>query len=209
MEKKIIAFSTLDSRIAPVFDTSRELRVVTFEDKKEVGDERVELTQSTVFELLAALQKLGITQLVCGAVSKALQNQLELRNIQVIPFITGDFTVVKSAWINNDLSKEVYIMPGCCGRRIRGGGMGMGRGQLQAQGRDGVLLGRKGQPGFGRGCGLGLGRGMGLRQQQGAGFGRGMGFGRGLGLGLGRGAGYTNDINSNQQNLNDSDKQNT
>ena len=209
MEKSVIAFSTLEKRIAPVFDTSSELRVVTFEDKKEAQEEKVILTQSTVYELLDVLENLGITQLVCGAVSWELQNQIEMLKIEVLPFITGDFEAVKSAWINSELTKEVYIMPGCCGRRIRGGGKGMGRGMMNAQGRDGVMLGRRGMPGVGRGCGQGYGRGTGLGAQQGAGFGRGLGLGFGRGLGLGRGMGYNACNVNNPNNQGNSEEQNS
>ncbi len=165
----IVAFSVLEQRIAPVFDTSSEILVIESVGKEVIKAERLALTQNNVFELLERLSELKLQQLVCGAISRALQGFIEQKGIRVIPFVAGELDTIKNAWINNQLDKEEYIMPGCCGRRLRGG---HGRAAEAGRSRGCSMPGK--HAGFGRGCGLGAG----ITQQV---KGMGLGFGRGLG----------------------------
>ena len=189
MEQIKVAFSTLNNRVAPVFDTSSEIIVATVENKIIVSEQSVGLTQNTVFELIDKLNELKINQLVCGAISRALQCQIEQKNIAVMPFISGELSTVKAGWLNDELDKEEYIMPGCCGRRVRGGGNGAGLGRMNTNGSNSSAAGRGAGRGAFRGCGLGFGPGVanGFGAGQGKGAGRGVGLGRGLGRGFGLG----------------------
>ncbi len=172
MSDTIVAFSVLDQRIAPVFDTSSEIVVIEIDGKEEVKSERLALTQNNVFELIEKLSALNLNQLICGAISRALQRFIEQKGIQVVPFVAGDLDTIKQAWTANKLDSEEYIMPGCCGRRLRGGhGRAAGAGRQRGCG----IAGR--HAGLGHGCGTGAGI---TRQVKGL----GLGFGRGLGVDL-------------------------
>ncbi len=191
MKQIKVAFSALKNRVAPVFDTSSEIIVTTVEDSKIVSEESVCLTQNTVFELIDKLHELKINQLVCGGISRALQYQIEQKDIIVVPFISGELSAVKEGWLKNELNKEEYIMPGCCGRRVRGGSMKAGAGRMNANGRNDCVAGKGIGRGAFRGCGLGFGPGAAT------GFGIGQGRGQGRGLGLGRGFGLGANVNQN------------
>ena len=67
---------------------------------------------------------------------------------------------VKAGWLNAELDKEEYIMPGCCGRRVRSGGNGAGLGRMNANGSKNFAAGRGAGRGSFRGCGLGFGPGV-------------------------------------------------
>lgn len=87
-----------------------------------------------------------IDLLVCGAISRPLLNMVHSYGISVIPFISGEIGKVIDAFIEGDLERAEFMMPGCHRGRWRkedpmmqgagggggrgggGGGRGMGRG---------------------------------------------------------------------------------
>ncbi len=197
MKSAKIAFSVLNGRIAPVFDTASNIVIVEVEDSKINNEETNSFNTEATYERIECLKKLGVSEIVCGAISRAVQEQIELNKIIVTPFISGEFPKVRDGWLCDELSKEVYIMPGCCGRR-KGRGRaciterqvnGRGFGRKLAGGSQGNGSGN----GLGRGQGNGLGRGLGygtcINQERGQRNGLGNGFGNGLGRGLGNGNG--------------------
>ncbi|MFP4383385.1 MAG: NifB/NifX family molybdenum-iron cluster-binding protein [Spirochaetia bacterium] len=116
------AFSCWNNRIAPVFDTARELVIIEPADG-EVSREKVE-TGSPEPPFIRALELMerGVSELICGAVSREFHQILLAQGIKVIPFITGDLDKVITAWKEGMLSDDVFIMPGCRGgRRMRRG----------------------------------------------------------------------------------------
>ncbi|HPK53680.1 MAG TPA: hypothetical protein PK114_04415, partial [Smithellaceae bacterium] len=107
------------------------------------------------------LSELGVGTLICGAITRSLQEIVVANGIQVVPFITGDLREVIQAWMTAGLKGDAYVMPGCCGRGRRafsnrwsfyreentmrgrqGGGMGQGGGR--GTGRGGQRAGRPG-----------------------------------------------------------------
>ncbi len=189
------ALATWNERIAPVFDVTVELTVVTSEEGQITNRQRVGIERETPLEKVHSLTGLGINTLICGAISYPLHALIVEQGITVVPFITGDIDSVMQAWLEDRLKDDCFAMPGCRGgqrrrrnRRIcltdqevvmrdggsgkggRGGGGGMGRG-------GGGGMGRGGGGGMGRGGGGGMGRGG------------GGGMGRGGGGGMGRGGG--------------------
>jgi hypothetical protein len=148
------AFAIWDDRIAPVFDVSRELRVVDADlATGRIASDRVETLAPDLLPLDRAqrLDALGVEVLVCGAISRPLQAQIAGLGVTVHPFVAGEAGPVVQAWLTGVLDRDQYTMPGCCGRarrgRRRGGGAG---GDDPGQG-----------PGGGRGRGGGRGHGGG------------------------------------------------
>jgi predicted Fe-Mo cluster-binding NifX family protein len=83
-----------------------------------------------MMQKIAWLTEHGIQTLVCGAVSRLLQEQLTAAGINVIPFVAGELPQVIQAASDGSLQNLEFRMPGCCGRRMmrRGGGRREGRG---------------------------------------------------------------------------------
>ena len=159
------AFSYLDKRIAPVFDTAQQIHVVEVESKRIISETQELVAHDLPMQKTLRLTELGVGTLICGAISQPLQAMVAAYGIQVIPFVAGDLEKVIQAWLKDGLYGNAFAMPGCCGRgrRLQKGykidqektnmngrgkvGMGAGGGQGQGNG------GGRGQGGGGRGRG--------------------------------------------------------
>lgn len=163
------AIATWQNRVAPVFDVTDEVTVVAVEEGCVTDRSYVILSGADPVARAASLAGLGVDILICGAISRPLLSLVSARNIEVVPFVTGELDSIISAWLEDRLTNGTYAMPGCrgtrCRRRLRG---------MYQMNQEVVMRGRG--SGGGRGGGGG-GRGGG---------GRGSGSGRGGG-GKGRG----------------------
>lgn len=127
------AFSAWEDRIAPVFDVARQVLVVD----TGTGGEPVQTMETLDSDLPAQkalrLVELGATTLVCGAISRPVQEIVEAYGIAVVPFVSGDLSEVIGAFFAKRPAMDAFAMPGCCMRRGRarqgpaGGGRGRGR----------------------------------------------------------------------------------
>ncbi len=164
------AFSCWNGRIAPVFDSARQVRIVEATGGRVVAEKPEELSLDLPVQKAQRLAERGVSVLVCGAISRPLQAMVSSLGIRVIPFVAGDLPAVIQAWLKGTLPGHAFAMPGCW----RQGGPP--RGEVFFS-QEVVNMNGKGQGGGGFGGGRGQGRGMGT--------GRGMGAGRG-GQGRGR-----------------------
>ncbi len=110
------AFSVWDTRIAPLLDTARNLHLVECREGEPVC-ETDHLLADDLPQRCAWLAEQDLEVLVCGAVSRPLQEQLAAAHIRLIPFVAGDVREVIRAWQNGTLHGSAFTMPGCCGRR--------------------------------------------------------------------------------------------
>lgn len=116
------AFSVWDGRIAPVFDTARVLVPVRFSEGVFTEGERVTLPEPSAACVLDFFEETDIRCLICGAISRSLQNTLEAGGIEVFGFVAGDLPEVLRAWVEGRLDEPGLRMPGCgCGKRRRNG----------------------------------------------------------------------------------------
>jgi predicted Fe-Mo cluster-binding NifX family protein len=165
------AFAIWDDHIAPVFDVSRQLKLVDA-DGGRITAEHLEQVDADLPPLARAerLAALNVDVIVCGAVSRPLHARLAALGITVEPFVAGDVDPVVAAWLAGELPQDRFTMPGCCGRARRGAGR----------------RGRRSEDTMNRPPGRGGGRGAGGGRGGGAGGGRGGGQPAG---GRGRGGG--------------------
>jgi predicted Fe-Mo cluster-binding NifX family protein len=82
------------------------------------------LLRSQPLQLAEDLFAQGVGTLICGAISRPVQEALATRDLRVIGFVAGDLEQVIAAWQNGSLD-ETYSMPGC---RAMGAGC---RGRMQ------------------------------------------------------------------------------
>jgi len=106
------AFTYWNKRIAPVFDTARHIRIIETESGQIVCDTLEMLESDQPTQKALRLSELGVSTLVCGAISKSLHEMVAAYGIQVIPFVAGDLQEVIKAWIE-DLDLKDFAMPGC------------------------------------------------------------------------------------------------
>lgn len=113
-----VAIPVLADRVSPVFDEAREVRRQT-----------VPLHSQDIARRAAELSQYGVNVLICGAVSRPLEELLCAAGIHVIPQTCGPVEEVLQAFATDRLDERAFLMPGCCGgrrRRWRGAG-GCGR----------------------------------------------------------------------------------
>lgn len=118
-----IAFAHWDNRIAPVFDTARQIHVIETESGRVVRETQETLSEDMTVQKVLRLVELGIGILVCGAISRSMQGLVSAYGIQVIPFVAGDLPEVIQAWLCGNLMHDAFVMPGCRRRgrqRFRG-----------------------------------------------------------------------------------------
>ncbi|MBN1504692.1 MAG: hypothetical protein JW952_06515 [Candidatus Eisenbacteria bacterium] len=169
------AFSHWDNRIAPVFDTARQIRLIEAEGGGIVSQTEELLTDDYPVRKIQRLVELGVGTLVCGAISRPMHDMAAAYGMRVFSFVAGDLDQVIRAWSLGGLERDAFAMPGCRGRDRRR--------YLATQGmsQEGFLM-----DGQGRGMGMGGGRGGGMGQGRGGGIGQGRGAGQGR-RGQGRG----------------------
>ena len=147
------AFSIWDNRIAPVFDVARQMLVVEMKSGCIVDETRKTLAETMSAWKAPFLAELGVNVLICGAISRPLQEMITAYDIRVIPFIAGDLGEVMAAWLSGDISP--FAMPGCCsrGQRCHRGMRSMSKEkfEMKGEGREKRGLGR-GRGGPGQGC---------------------------------------------------------
>jgi predicted Fe-Mo cluster-binding NifX family protein len=154
------AFASWDQRIAPVFDTARQILVVNVESRHIVGEMQETLLEDFPVQKTLRLVELGIDTLVCGAISRTMHAVISSYGIQIIPFVAGDLHEVIQAWLTGNLGQATFAMPGCCG----GGGWRF-RG-MHANYQEAHIMNGKGR-GMGAGGGKGRGQGGGGRGRMG------------------------------------------
>jgi len=119
------AFSIWQQRIAPVFDTAQQIRLVDTTGDRIMA-ESDHLLDADLTRRIAWLNAQDVRTLVCGAISRPWQDRLEASGLTVVSFVAGDLANVVQAWLSGTLSGAAFMMPGCCGRRRMRCGCGGG-----------------------------------------------------------------------------------
>ncbi len=122
-----LAVSVWQGRVAPLFDVSRCFFLAEVEQGRLVSSRDVFLEDVDPWERVPRLAGLGVTTLICGAVSRPLQHQAAAAGIHVIPFVAGEVNGVVDAWLGRRLERDDFRMPGCGMRRRQRGGRGRWR----------------------------------------------------------------------------------
>lgn len=111
------AFSTWDQRIAPVFDTAQNLVIVETSGDHILSHSAHTLPPAGPEHTVMWLVQHNVGMLICGAISRPLQERLTATGIRLMPFVAGELSSVIHAWIDGTLHGAAFTMPGCCGRR--------------------------------------------------------------------------------------------
>jgi predicted Fe-Mo cluster-binding NifX family protein len=154
------AFAHWNRRIAPVFDTARQVLIVETDSGQLCGRDPQPLPDGPIFSKVLRLVALGVQTLVCGAISRSMQELITAYGIRVVPFVAGDLETVIQAWLRGNLMLDTFAMPGCRSggrRRFRrmhepdpegndmvGRGRGLKAGSRNRQGRGGQRPGHLG-----------------------------------------------------------------
>ena len=115
-----IAIAENREEISPVFDDSRRLVVVTIEDGHAEKCTEESVSEMSPQRRAARLKDLGVDVLLCGAVSRELDQALSDVGIQVRSFLMGRIETVLEAYLSGELNDAAFLMPGVRRHRQNG-----------------------------------------------------------------------------------------
>ncbi len=118
-----VAIAVWNDRVSPVFDAASRLMLVDVEDGVERARREEALPESFLARRAKRLAELGVTVLICGAISHPLSAVLAASGVTVIPWTAGPVDEVLAAYLKGRLPDPRWLMPGCGVRhqRHRGG----------------------------------------------------------------------------------------
>ncbi len=123
-----IAIPIHQQRISPVFDVASQMLVVEPGAGESPVTRQVELHSPSELGRVRELSDLGIQVLICGALSRWLEEAIIAAGIEVYSRRCGPAEAIVQAYMAGTLESDTFLMPGCRGRgRRQGGGGGRGR----------------------------------------------------------------------------------
>jgi predicted Fe-Mo cluster-binding NifX family protein len=108
-----IAIATYKNRIASLLESSDKFVIIHSPSYDIKNSKSITICNNSPNELLQLLKSNNTKTLICGAISGYIRRLLEARNIEVIPWITGDIQSVIKAFCSDNLVSSSFIMPGC------------------------------------------------------------------------------------------------
>ncbi len=133
-----IAMPVWDDQVSTVLDFADCLLIAECEAGRVRSRSVINLAETAMVARVARLRELGIQVLLCGAVSRPLEQMIRAAGIEVIPFLKGRADDVLDAYLSGRLVGPGFMLPGCRwgqgpGRRMgwgkHGGPPGRGRGR--------------------------------------------------------------------------------
>jgi predicted Fe-Mo cluster-binding NifX family protein len=112
-------------RVSPLLDVARRFLLVNVQRGREVGRREVSIEKTGLVPRSNRIAQLDTNVLICGAISRPLEQALASEAVWVIPNTCGPVEQVLQAFRLGQLTERAYLMPGCSRRRH------------QAQGRHG------------------------------------------------------------------------
>lgn len=135
-----VAMPVWNDCVSTVFDFADCLLVVDCESEVIRGRSMVDLTGTDLAEKVARLRELGIGALLCGAVSRPLEQMIRAAGIEMVPFLRGRADDVLNAYLSGHLPEPGFMLPGC----RWGYGPGKGIGHRKRRGHPGRSGSRRG-----------------------------------------------------------------
>ena len=112
-----LAITTWNGRISPVFDVAKRLLLVELDRGAELGCHEVPIEEAEVAARASHVLSLGVDTLICGAISRPLEQILASAGVNVVPRTCGPVEEVLRAFTSGQLTEQAFLMPGCRGRR--------------------------------------------------------------------------------------------
>jgi predicted Fe-Mo cluster-binding NifX family protein len=110
--------------VSPVFDVAARALVVDVEDGRETRRKVEVFTGFSPVGRVRRLEALGVDTLVCGAISRQVQELAGACGIQVIALVSGPVDTVARIVAEGRPIPETCLLPGCREPRIQPAGRG-------------------------------------------------------------------------------------
>jgi predicted Fe-Mo cluster-binding NifX family protein len=109
---RIIAMTIWGNRISPVFDSSKNLMIVTTH-KGVILERKVERFNPQIEDQMTLkLDRFNVDTLICGAISQDQCEIITAMGIKLFPFIAGSTGEVLDSYIQQPRHLQDYLMPG-------------------------------------------------------------------------------------------------
>ena len=93
-----VAIPTWNAWVSPVFDVARQVVLVDLEGGKEVTRRDVAITETGPIDRARRVKELGVTVLICGAISRPLEAMIVSEGVHVIAQTCGPTEEVLQAY---------------------------------------------------------------------------------------------------------------
>ena len=141
-----LAIPLFGTRVAPRFDCAGEFLVAEVDGGQVVEQRMQVLDDGVLAHRIQGLVDRGIGLVVCGGIDRFSAEQLALRGVQVVPWITGEADDALQCFLSGRLEPRMMMGRGgrCRGRWSFRHGGGRGGGGWGGHGGRGGRLGRGG-----------------------------------------------------------------
>jgi len=100
-------------RVSPVFDVAKQLLLIDIEDSAEIARLEKNIDEIDLLSRASHVADLGVSLLICGAISRPLKLLLEAKAVDVIGQVCGNIEEILQAFLEGSLNDESFLMPGC------------------------------------------------------------------------------------------------
>jgi predicted Fe-Mo cluster-binding NifX family protein len=113
LEAMRLAVPIWGDRVSPLFDVARRLLLVEVDRGQVISTMEHDVAAT---DRVRSTTQLGVDLLICGAVSRELEQKLVSAGVEVIGDICGAVEEVVDAFLADALGQERFTMPGCTRR---------------------------------------------------------------------------------------------
>ena len=107
-----LAIPVWNNKVSPVLDTANRLLVVEVQGCKEVSRFETFLGEQGFLYRCFRLHAMGVDLLICGALTRAFQENLKSNGIEVVQGVSGEAEKVLGAYLDGSLMQSDLFMPG-------------------------------------------------------------------------------------------------
>jgi predicted Fe-Mo cluster-binding NifX family protein len=108
-----IAVGTWRGRVSTTLDFAGSLLVADMAGGEVLARREASLGTAVPQLIAMRLEQMGAEVVICGAISRCLARNLELRGIRVIPLVSGAVEEVLQAFAEDRLTDGSFLMAGC------------------------------------------------------------------------------------------------
>lgn len=102
-----------------MFDVAERLVILDIDDGRETHRTIERLAERSPSGRARALAALGVTTLVCGAISRAMEDEVAADGVGVVSQLTGGVEEVASMVATRQPIPQAFLLPGCHRPRVR------------------------------------------------------------------------------------------
>jgi predicted Fe-Mo cluster-binding NifX family protein len=100
-------------RVSPLLDVARRFLLVNLQGNSEMERREVKIDETGLALRCKRMVQLDVQVLICGAISRPLEEALASEAVRIIPNTCGPVEQVLEAFRLGKLTDKAFLMPGC------------------------------------------------------------------------------------------------